>query len=219
MPESTDEQDESPPRIEAKDALAAIQADNQRLKDQLAAELKGKAEREASDAALREAELAKNKQWQELADLEKNKTKQAQAERDAQLLKAAESDRRTKEFLLDRELSLALAGNPIVPEGAKQLQTLLRGQFEVLPDGDSWKVAAKDGKPVADTVKALLATKDYSHFLRAEARGSHDSNPGKQTTATGEQEVDDPEERIFALHKSRRAGGKQFGFEARIRKS
>jgi hypothetical protein len=71
----------------------------------------------------------------------------------------------------DRELATALAGRPLVAGAAAQLVKLWRDEFEAYEEGGLFKVATRDGRPVAQVVGEWLGTPEFAHFCLPTSRG------------------------------------------------
>lgn len=92
-----------------------------------------------------------------------------------------ELEGRSKNSERSRELALALMGQPLISQAAaQQLTALLLPELDVTAEGEGWKVASRDGKSVAEFVKAKLALPDFAHFVAADKRG------GTGATAAGQ---------------------------------
>jgi len=131
------------------------------------------AEKRKSD----EEALIKAGKWEELV---KDRTAQLAAE----TAKTQETGRQFKASLRDRDISTALAGHPLVSGAAKQILSLIRDQFDVHEEAGQLVVRSRTLEPVEVAVKNLLATADYSHFLRATSQGGAGSTGAGATTAT-----------------------------------
>lgn len=122
--------------------------------------------------------------------IEEGKLREVITSKDAELAKRdaklAETEDRSKRWARDKEIAVALADQPLVPGAAAQLSRLFRDDFETVPDGESWKVQARDGKPVAEYIRERLATPEYAHFVPADKRG------GSGATASGQQPAPEP---------------------------
>ncbi len=95
----------------------------------------------------------------------------AGTEESARSRRVEELERGFKSAVLDRELATALAGRPLVPGAAAQLIKLWRDEFDVYEEGGTYRVAARDGQPVAKAVAERLADAAYSHFSPPASRG------------------------------------------------
>lgn len=127
------------------------------------------AERKAEEEKLRD----KGK-WEELL-----KAKEADLERERG--EKAELTSRTKKSVLAKELATALSGHTLVPGASVQLGKLWSDEFEVKPDGDEWRVETRDRKSPAEFVREKLASDDWAHFVKAEARGGAGGGGGEAT--------------------------------------
>jgi hypothetical protein len=104
-----------------------------------------------AEAARREDRLAR-----ELADRDRRVAGLESAFRDA---------------VRDRELATSLAGKPLVAGAATQLVRLWRDDLDVYEESGEVKVAARDGRPVAQWVAERLGHPDYAHFCLPPSRG------------------------------------------------
>jgi hypothetical protein len=149
--------------------LAKVEEDNQRR-----------------EAAAREEQVkilaAKGHVEEALRTQREESQRQLEAERVAR----ATSEERAKRYALDGELARALGSQPLVAGGAEQLTQLLRDQFVVEPQGNSFTVRTHDFKGVGDHIGAMLGRPEFAHFLRAQ-------NPNGGTGgATGTQSAPTP---------------------------
>ena len=76
-----------------------------------------------------------------------------------------------RKALRDRELATALAGKSLVSGAAGQLIKLWREDFDVYEESGEYKVAARDGRTVAQWVAERLGGTDYAHFCAPSTRG------------------------------------------------
>ncbi len=97
--------------------------------------------------------------------------------------KAAELEHAYKAALRDRELATALVGKPLVPGAAAQLIRLLRDEFEVVDEGGSIRILARDGRDVARAVADHLAGPEFAHFCLPSSRGGTGAR-GQNRSAT-----------------------------------
>lgn len=86
---------------------------------------------------------------------------------------------RTKKSVLAKELATALSGHTLVPGASGQLGKLWSDEFEVKPDGDEWRVETRDRKSPAEFVREKLASDEWAHFVKAEARGGAGGGGGE----------------------------------------
>lgn len=93
--------------------------------------------------------------------------------------RASEWERSYRSALRDVELATALAGRPLVPGAAAQLVKLWREDFDVFEERGATKVAARDGRSVAQTVAERLAAPEYAHFCQPASRGGS-ATPGSR---------------------------------------
>lgn len=158
-----------PPALDPNPAiLARLQEAERKLAESEAAQ------RQRDEAARKaeEEKLVAKGQYEEIirkrdADLESVRAEKAAIEG------------RTKAAERDRELSLALASGPRLVEGAaEQLMELWASKFDVVPEGQAWRVQTKDFKTPAQFAAEMLATPKYSHFVAAEARGGGGGHDG-----------------------------------------
>jgi hypothetical protein len=93
---------------------------------------------------------------------------------------------RARRYALDGELARALAGHPLVVGGAEQLTKLIRHEFTVEGQGETFVVRSADFRAVPDYVAAVLARPEYAHFLRAQNPGGGTGGAqGTQAAPTG----------------------------------
>ncbi|QDV38274.1 hypothetical protein [Tautonia plasticadhaerens] len=92
-----------------------------------------------------------------------------------------------KAALKEKELAAALAGRPLVPGAAAQLIKLWREELSVVDEADGPRVAARDGRPVAEAVASWLSGPEYAHFSRAGSRGGTAPPGDSRSSATGPQ--------------------------------
>jgi hypothetical protein len=85
--------------------------------------------------------------------------------------KVADLESAYRKALRDRELATALAGRPLVAGAAGQLIKLWRDDFDVYEEAGEYKVAARDGRTVAQWVADRLGGADYAHFCLPTSRG------------------------------------------------
>jgi len=89
----------------------------------------------------------------------------------AREVKSSELDRAYKSALRDRELATALVGKSLVPGAASQLIRLWRDEFEVVEEGGSIRILARDGREVDEAVADRLAGPEFAHFCLPSSRG------------------------------------------------
>lgn len=85
--------------------------------------------------------------------------------------KVADLESAYRRALRDRELATALAGKPLVSGAAAQLIKLWRDDFDVYEESGEYRVAARDGRTVAQWVAERLGGADYAHFCTPSTRG------------------------------------------------
>lgn len=135
------------------------------------------AERKLAEAEQAERLRAEEKRLAEEKKLvEKGQYEEIIRKRDADLesmrAEKAAVEERSKADVRGRELALALSSGPKLVEGAaEQLMELWSTKFDVVPEGQAWRVQTKDFKTPAQFAAEMLATPKYSHFVAAEARG------------------------------------------------
>lgn len=143
-----------------------------------------KLQREEEDkqkrASLRADEQRKLAERGQIEELVKRYTEEVENERK----KTEEVVRRHKHGERTRELALALSGQQLVPGAAKQLTKLWQDEFDVVEAGDGYRVVSKDLKSPADWVREKLASEEYAHFVKAEARGGGGSTGGQTRQPT-----------------------------------
>ncbi len=108
-------------------------------------------------------------------------------ELDARDRKASELERAYKSALRDRELATALVGKPLVPGAASQLIKLWRDDFEVVDEGGSIRILAKDGRDVDQAVIDRLAGPDFAHFCLPSSRGGTGARGQNRSASPGPQ--------------------------------
>lgn len=106
------------------------------------------------------------------------------AEIDAERKKTEEVVRRHKHGERTRELAVALSSQQLVPGAAGQLTKLWQDEFDVVESGDGYRVVSKDLKSPADWVREKLASEEYAHFVKAEARGGGGAKGGQTRQPT-----------------------------------
>jgi hypothetical protein len=148
------------------------------------AELEAAENRRAAEAAAAEVRaLAAKGQIQQAFDLQRIQAEEAlKAER----AKLTDIENRARRYALDGELARALAAHPLVQGGADQLTKLIRHEFVVEGQGESFVVRSADFRNVGDYVTAILGRPEYAHFLRAQHPGGGTAGTqGTQSTPTG----------------------------------
>jgi hypothetical protein len=90
-----------------------------------------------------------------------------------------------RKALRDRELATALAGKPLVAGAAGQLIALWRDDFDVYEESGEYKVAARDGRAVAQWVADRLKGDDHAHFCLPSSRGGSGAKGLSQSGASG----------------------------------
>jgi hypothetical protein len=90
-----------------------------------------------------------------------------------------------RKALRDRELATALAGKPLVAGAAIQLIRLWRDDLDVYEESGEYKVAARDGRAVAQWVAERLDSPDYAHFRLPTSRGGSGSKGLSQSGCPG----------------------------------
>ena len=86
---------------------------------------------------------------------------------EAERKKYRDTEDRAKRYALDGELGRALSAHQLTVGAAAHLTKLLRDEFTVEAQGDSFAVRSKDFRSVGDFITATLATPEYSSFVRA----------------------------------------------------
>ncbi|HWE36562.1 MAG TPA: hypothetical protein VG406_08350 [Isosphaeraceae bacterium] len=125
----------------------------------------GRAAEPAADAARREEGLAR-----ELAARDR---------------KVADLESAYRKALRDRELATALAGKPLVAGAAIQLIRLWRDDLDVYEESGEYRVAARDGRAVAQWVADRLGKPDYAHFCLPPSRGGSGAKGLSQSGGPG----------------------------------
>ena len=88
-----------------------------------------------------------------------------------------------RQALRDRELATTLAGKPLVSGAVAQLLKLWRDDFDVYEESGEYKVAARDGRTLAEWVGERLGGPDYAHFCLPTSRGGSGSKGLSQSGA------------------------------------
>ena len=138
-----------------------------------------KRDQEARDAEIKQAQL-KGDHETAVALLRKDAETKIEAERQ----RAAAIEAKAKKSALDAELSTALASYEFMPGGHEQVRRLLREDFVVEAQGETFVTRSRDGQPVGQFIGALLGRPEYSHFLKAQHRGGTATNDKTQTRPT-----------------------------------
>jgi hypothetical protein len=152
------------------------------LKIQIAELRSQQQQREDTARAEQLALMAKNGEAEKaLQETRKDAERQLHAER----TQSAANKARAERYALDNELTRVLAEKPLNPGAAVQLVQLLRGNFSVEPQGETFAVRTPAGQSVADFVAAQLAHADYAHFIRSGNQGgTGGTTGGHQSTPT-----------------------------------
>jgi hypothetical protein len=132
---------------------------------------------EAEKQRAEEEQRIKAGKWEEIVKEYKDKLA-------AETIKLQERDRAFKSSLRDREIAAALASHPLVSGAARQLLALVRDQFDVHDEAGQLVVKSRGFEPVDQAVKALLATAEYAHFLRATSQGGAGATGATGSVAT-----------------------------------
>lgn len=85
--------------------------------------------------------------------------------------KAARWEAAFRQTLKERELAALLSGRPLLAGAAAQLIKLWRDELEVVDEGGSHKVRARDGRSLEQAVTDWLAAPEYGHFVQPSTRG------------------------------------------------
>ena len=96
---------------------------------------------------------------------------QAEATIAAERRAREEVEERAKRYALDGELGRALASQPLAVGAADHLTKILRDEFQVTPQGNSFLVQSKDFRSVGDYLGTLLGRPEYACFLRPQNAG------------------------------------------------
>jgi hypothetical protein len=96
---------------------------------------------------------------------------QAETQLETERKKLRDIEDRAKRYALDGELGRALSGHQLVTGGAEHLTKLLRDEFQVEAQGDSFVVRSKDFRPVGEFIGSMLGRPEYSCFVRAQNPG------------------------------------------------
>jgi hypothetical protein len=99
--------------------------------------------------------------------------------------KVADLESAYRKALRDRELATALAGRPLVAGAAGQLIKLWRDDFDVYEEAGEYKIAARDGRTVAQWVADRFSGPDYAHFCLPTSRGGSGAKGLSQTGVPG----------------------------------
>lgn len=188
-----------PPEIKGRVVSDEDYADLSRLRTEATA--RKDAERRAEEEKLRE----KGK-WEEIVRL-RDEALASETKR------AGDLETRTKRSVLGKELASALAEQPLVKGASGQLAKLWSDEFEVNPSGDDWRVETRDRKSVADFVKEKLASDEFSHFVKADARGGAGASGTKPTPAEIEANKPKPGS-VEAIASAWKAGHQSHGASA-----
>jgi hypothetical protein len=169
----------SPPTVSVipPEFLASFNAMQTQLAELNAAQQKR--DQEARDAEIKQAQL-KGDHETALALARKDSETKIEAERQRASAIAAKA----KKSALDAELSTALAGYEFMPGGHDQVKKLVREDFVVDEQGETFVARSRDGQPVGQYLGALLGRQEYSHFLKAQHRGGTASSDKTQTRPT-----------------------------------
>lgn len=125
--------------------------------------------------------LAQKGQIEEALKLQREESeKQLQSERNAKTL----TEERAKRYALDSELGRALADHQLVTGGAVHLTRLLRDDFQIEAQGDTFAVRSKDYRPVGEYIASMLGRPEYSCFVRSDRAGGIAGTGGQATTPT-----------------------------------
>lgn len=106
------------------------------------------------------------------------------AERD-KAVKALEAEQSAaRAYAIEAEVSKAIAEGNVVPALVPAFRALVaQGARAELADG-RYSVLAADGKPIGETIKAILASEEGKHFVAAPANGGGGA-PGSRGPAQG----------------------------------
>jgi hypothetical protein len=159
--------------------------------DALLAEVTGFRTKAADEEkARREAEEAKALKEKDFDKILKNRD----ADVTAAQKRADEKDAENRRILdtaarasATRDLMAALPGNLADDDAKAQLLSLLGPQVEAKLDGDNFTTKARDGRSLADFVKAELAKPGYAKFLAAKTTGGAGAN-GSTANPSGSNE-------------------------------
>jgi hypothetical protein len=99
--------------------------------------------------------------------------------------KVAELDQVCRAAIRDRTLAVALCGLPLVPGAATQLIKLWRDDFDVYEENGEYRISARDGRTVEQTVSDWLTRTEYAHFCLPSSRGGAGPKEGHRPATPG----------------------------------
>lgn len=170
--------------------LRQIEADNTRLaREAEAARLAEIAAKDGTAKALEEAKIARDKEAADLA-----------AERD-RVRNAWHTAER------DREIASLLAGLSPAWEGAlDHVRTLISSRFSTREvDGKPLVVETATGRPARDVIPEILATKEFSGFVKPTTTGGSGATQARQAAAPAEAEPQNLGQLWLKEHRERAA--------------
>jgi hypothetical protein len=99
--------------------------------------------------------------------------------------RVADLERTCRTALRDRALAVALCGLPLVTGAAPQLIKLWRDDFDVYEENGEYRVSARDGRTVEQTVSDWLTRTEYAHFCLPSSRGGAGLKEGHRPATPG----------------------------------
>lgn len=102
----------------------------------------------------------------------------------AEIKRATDAEERSKSYALDSQLAMAFSGHDMYEGSAEDLSVLWRKDFEAVPDGASFIVRSKDGRPVKDVIAERLALPRYSNHVKATSRSGSGGGAGSTPAPT-----------------------------------
>jgi hypothetical protein len=114
--------------------------------------------------------------------------KSIQAQSEVKLRAEAEARLRTEErakrYALDNELSKALSMHPLLAGTSDQLTAILRGQLQVVEEGEKYVVRTPGFVSAIDHVATTLGKPEFAHFLRPHSAGGTAASGSTQAAPT-----------------------------------
>ena len=121
-------------------------------------------------------------------------------------------EKATASSLVERDLATTLGGFRLVPGVAPMVTKLLREELVATRDKDGWKVAARDGRSVAEFVNERFKSPEMKVFLEATSRGGAGArgNTATPTVFAGEGGYASLGDEMIALNIGRGIGAPAF---------
>jgi hypothetical protein len=142
-------------------------------------------EQQRREAAAREEQIKILAAKGQVEEALRTQREEAQRSLDSERALRAQTEERAKRYALDGELARVLGSQSLVTGGAEQLTALLRDQFVVEPQGNSFAVRTQDFRSVGDFIGAQLGRPEFAHFLRAQNPNGGTGSAGTQSVQTG----------------------------------